>query len=85
MTATGDDWESDFDGDDWPGEDDEETLVVSCPSCGADVYEDAEQCPVCGDYIVHAAGVWSGKPVWWILLGLVGVVAVIVVLAGLVR
>ncbi len=23
-----------------------------CPSCGADVYDDAEACHVCGDYIV---------------------------------
>ncbi len=78
-----DDWDDDFDGEEFFGED-EETLVVSCPGCGADVYEDAEQCPVCGDYIVHETRIWSGKGWWWILLGLAGVVATVVVLSGLV-
>ena len=77
-----DDWDDDFDGEEFDEEDDE-TLVVSCPKCGADVYEDAEQCPVCGDYIVYETRVWSGKPLWWILLGLIGIVAVVVILSGL--
>ena len=77
------DWDGEFDGEEWDAEDDE-TLVVSCPGCGADVYEDAERCPVCGDYVVHETRVWSGKPLWWILLALAGVVAVIVILSGLV-
>ena len=72
--------------DDWPDEDDDEdeSLVVTCPNCGTQVYEDAEQCPSCGEYIVHGSSVWSEKPLWWVLLALAGVVAVILVLSGLV-
>lgn len=76
-----DDWDE-FQDEDW-SDDDGETFVAPCPNCGADVYEDAEQCPVCGDYIVHDTHAWSGKPLWWILLGLAGVVAVILLFSGL--
>ena len=75
-----DDWsgESDFD------EDEElESEVLPCPNCGADVYEDAPQCPECGSYITFRASVWSARSWWWILLGLLGVAATILALAGL--
>jgi hypothetical protein len=62
--------------------DDEPTETVPCPECGAEVYEDAVQCPVCGSYITHGAGAWSGRSLWWIILGLLGIVAAIVALAS---
>lgn len=63
--------------DDWPEEDDS-CGTVPCPNCGGKVYEDAEQCPLCGEYIVRGGGrVWSGKPLWWLLLGLAGVLALV--------
>ena len=71
-----------WDASDYPDEEDV-TSTVPCPECGAEVYEDAVRCPACGNYITHATSVWSGRPGWWIVLGLLGVVAVIVVLAGL--
>lgn len=63
--------------------DEEEDLLndlVSCPHCGAEVYEDAPQCPFCGDYIVHTSSSWSGRPGWWILLGLFGALATVLAL-----
>ena len=33
--------------------DDFASEVVACPECGEEVYEDAEQCPLCGAYIVQ--------------------------------
>lgn len=60
------------------GED--QTVVVACPHCGAEVYEDAVQCPACGAYITHPTDGWSGRPRWWIVLGLLGILAVILVL-----
>jgi len=57
--------------------------TVSCPQCGAEIYEDAVQCPVCGGYVTEGVGenrVWSGRPGWWIVLGLLGSVAVIAML-----
>jgi hypothetical protein len=74
-----------LDDNEYPDErpDDDETETVPCPECGAEVYEDALQCPVCGNYVTHDTSVWSGRPGWWVLLGLVGVLAAIAVLAGL--
>ncbi len=72
----------DFDNDDF---DDELTETVPCPECGAEVYEDAVRCPVCGAYITITSknSIWSGRPGWWILLGLLGILAVVIVLAGI--
>ena len=69
--------------DDWPDQD-EENLVVPCPNCGVQVYEDAEQCPACGEFIVHSTSAWSDKPAWWTLMGIAGIIAVILILSGLV-
>jgi len=69
-------------------EDDEqadESVVIDCPECGQAVYEDAEQCPGCGRWLTDAdrhggPTAWVGRPTWWIVLGLLGMVATIVVL-----
>ena len=53
----------------------ETTDNVTCPVCGADVYEDADQCPSCGEYILPDTCIWSGRPLWWIALGVLGIVA----------
>ena len=77
-----DDWDDEYD-DDAYYDDDEETDTVECPNCGAEVYEDAELCPTCGDYITHSSSgyAWTNRPVWWIALGLFGILAVILCLA----
>jgi len=64
--------------------DDEQPETIRCPACGAEVYEDAVQCPACGDYVTAASGVWSGRPTWWIVLGLVGILAAVLALAGMI-
>ena len=73
------DWE-------YPDEDDadDESETIPCPNCGTDVYEDAVQCPVCGEYITSGGrNLWEGRSAWWILLGLLGVGAVVwVLIAG---
>lgn len=69
--------------DEFPEEDepdDDLSETVPCPQCGAEVYEDAVRCPACGAYITYPSSVWSGRPGWWILLGLLGILAVILVL-----
>ena len=63
------------DGDDDFDRDGVDTLP--CPECGAEVYEEAEQCPVCGKYITFDTSPWQGKTTAWIVLGLLGIVAVI--------
>jgi predicted nucleic acid-binding Zn ribbon protein len=62
--------------------DDEPTQTAPCPQCGADIYEDAVQCSACGTYITQETNVWSGRPPWWIILGLLGILAVVLALAG---
>jgi hypothetical protein len=85
-----DDWtqesDDDFNEDEFPDEDvdDDPTETVPCPSCGADVYEDAEQCPYCGTYITSQTSPWAGRSVWWIVLAVLGLLATILVLSGLV-
>ncbi len=81
-----DDAEDDFCDEEYPDEDaadDDETATLTCPHCGAEVYEDAEYCPVCDSYITPGENVFSKKPIWWILLGLAGIVATLVALAGI--
>jgi len=76
------DADSDDDSDD-AGWDDELSETVSCAQCGAEIYEDAFQCPVCGAYVTGDSGachVWSGRPGWWIVLGVVGILALIAML-----
>lgn len=84
-----DDWlqESDdeFDEDEFSEEndDDNSTETVPCPSCGAAIYDDAEQCPYCGQYITADTSPWTGHSFWWILLAVIGLVATILALSGL--
>jgi len=79
-----DDWLQETDEelyDDLP-EEDELNLTVPCPSCRAEVYEDSPRCPSCGSYITHDRSPWTGRPIWWIVLAVVGMAATLAVLAG---
>jgi hypothetical protein len=82
-----DNWSDDFDDDEYPDPDpsddpDDLTETVCCPNCGTDVYEDAEQCPKCGEYIDFSTSAWQDKPLPWVMVGLAGIVAVIIALSG---
>ncbi|MBA3311704.1 MAG: hypothetical protein M3552_04605 [Planctomycetota bacterium] len=82
---TADACESDDDFDDSADVESDETEVVSCPACGADVYEDAEQCPDCGEWIENSTHPLAGRAFWFVGLGLLGIVvtiATLLVLAG---
>jgi hypothetical protein len=68
------DWEYPDPDDD---EDEEESETVACPACGEQVYEHADQCPDCGEYIVHGTSVLAGRSLGFVLLALLGIVAVI--------
>lgn len=77
-----DDWETDDADADWPDDDDGETLTIPCPFCKADIYEESEQCPHCGEYVVRSSTAWNGKPIWWIILGILGIIAMMFARAG---
>lgn len=73
-----DDDSDDFDdGSDVDGSDDEDSPTIECRMCGCDVYEDAPQCPVCGEWIERTPRIWAGRPWWWVWLGMIGIIAVI--------
>lgn len=47
-------WEDEsdqWDDDDDYGDDDEEEPTILCPYCRAEVWEEASQCPKCGEYL----------------------------------
>jgi len=72
-----DDLDEDFDGED------DEAEVLPCPACGFSVYEDSPWCPSCGQYVTFpdgSAGAWSGRPNWWIVLGILGVGATLLMM-----
>jgi hypothetical protein len=56
-----------------PADDDEDT--VPCPSCGAEIFDDAPQCPICGEYVTHATTM-TLHPIWrWTAIAILAVVA----------
>lgn len=77
-------WSDDLHDNEYPAEDDwdddEDSYTVPCPQCEKLIYEDVECCPACGEYITHSNNVWNGRPSWWIILALLGILAVTVAL-----
>ncbi len=70
-----DEWVDDVD-------DDEESACLVCPSCGAEVHEDTQQCPACGDWITpvypaRTAGTWI-----WKIAALLVILAMILIAVG---
>ena len=85
MSADGE-WDEDRPLEDWeyPGGEDEEDLASTptapCPKCGCDVYDDAEQCPLCGEYLTRERSQASSFPVWVRTTALIVVLAMIAAL-----
>ncbi len=63
---------------------DEESPTIFCPECGGEVYEESDHCPACGYFLESApAHPLMGKPGWFVILGLLGVLATLIALSGL--
>lgn len=62
--------------------DDDDLDMEPCPNCGVEIYEDAPQCPACGEAVVHSTHPFAGRPLWWIALGVIGIVALILLLVN---
>lgn len=58
---------------------DDESTTTDCMKCGCEIYDDASRCPLCGEYQVgdRSLTAWAGRPFWWKLGGLLGIVAVL--------
>ncbi len=64
-------------------DDDESSYTMPCPECGEAIYDDAQQCPYCGQYVIVATSVFSARPLWYVALAVLGIAATIVALIGL--
>lgn len=59
-------------------EEPEDVGYVECQNCGEEIYEESEQCPYCGFYVVRgSSSPFSGKPGWYVALALLGIFAVL--------
>ena len=56
--------------DDWEAEADESEDTCPCPYCGRQVYDDAERCPYCEQYLSGEDAPASPKSLW-IVVGVV--------------
>jgi hypothetical protein len=80
---TDDDWESNaWSGDDSSEDDDgseefDSDQTVECPACGREIYDDAERCPHCGEYLTEPDRLGRGKPLWIIVTAVVVLAAVV--------
>lgn len=80
MTAPDDDWtdEGPLDEDLEEFGDETASTTAPCPECGAEIYDAAEWCPSCKQYVTrNGSSEWSGRPLWWILLAVAGVAATV--------
>ena len=75
-----DDSDDDWEDPDFDDADDGTAELVPCPACGEEIYEEAEQCPHCGNYVVRSTSAFAGRPIWFCVLGLLGVVATVLYL-----
>lgn len=73
-----DDFDEDGYEDDWPdASDEEENDLRPCPSCQEPIYEDSVRCPYCGEYVTFGrTSKLAGKPMWYIALAILGIIAV---------
>lgn len=58
--------ETDLDGS---GED-EPVLMVRCPACDGLVWDEAQQCPHCKEWLAGSAGSWRDSRKWYVRGGL---------------
>jgi uncharacterized protein YbaR (Trm112 family) len=69
--------DDELDDREWPEpdqDDNDSTDTVACPFCKSPVYDDAEWCPHCRNYLFYEAT--SQRP-WWIVGGVVVCLAVV--------
>jgi len=57
---------------------DEQDATIDCPHCGAQIYDNAEQCPKCGTYLANEDAPVKLPPLW-ILLGVA--ICILIVIA----
>ena len=74
-----DDDHEDPDSLDQDAEDDPDAMTVPCPHCGADVFDEADVCPRCGNFILHEDQRNKHRPVWLMIAVIVCLAIVLLV------
>lgn len=78
-----DDLDEDGEGFEDLDHDEDDTDLAVCPHCGAEVYDDADRCPRCGQNIVGGSGPGGSRPAaghgWptWVILTAAAILAAI--------
>ena len=78
------DWDADSEWDDDETDDDfgpdDPSTTTDCIQCGCEIYDDAVQCPLCGEYQIgdRSRSAWDGRPLWWKLGGVLGIIAMLI-------
>ena len=64
-----DPWDDEEEEDQEWDDDDDDLSTITCPYCRAEIYEEAEQCPECGEYISSEdrAARYQWQPRWIVL------------------
>ena len=53
-----------------------ESDTLPCPSCGCEVYEDADRCPACGEYISPRWAQTSNQSTWLLAAAVIAIAAI---------
>jgi rRNA maturation protein Nop10 len=51
----------------------DETPTLNCPSCGEEVYHEADRCPECGEWIIARVAEPAGPPRGWFIAAAIAV------------
>jgi hypothetical protein len=71
------DWDDeDAEGDGWDGGSEEDEATIPCPYCHRDIYENSIRCPYCEQYLSDE-DVPPGRKPWWIIVGILLCLAVL--------
>lgn len=66
--------------DEWVDQaDDSESECLVCPSCRAEVHEDTQQCPQCGDWITPVYPGQAAKTWIWKIAALLVILAMLLI------
>lgn len=59
------------------GEDETDTPTSECPHCEAEVYEDTEHCPSCGEWLTRQELADNPSPPWAMVIAVLAIVALL--------
>lgn len=60
----------------WEDTEPDDDTTDDCPHCGASIYDDAERCPACGEYLSREDAPPRGKP-WYVVVGAIVSLAIV--------